>query len=418
MKIIFINTLGQEGGAGRAAFRLLKGLQNNDIEGLMLAQSDTRGDPLLIGSKYFFSKKIAKFRKHLDSVPTIIYPRRKRVPFSSNFLPDGVSLKLLSLNPEIIHLHWISGNFIRIESFKSFQKPIIWTMHDMWPFTGGCHFDFYCGKYRTGCGYCPILGSQSKRDLSHWNLNRKYKAWKNLKLTLVTPSNWLAQCVKKSLIFKNKKVYVIPNGLNLEIYRPYNKKKVRTNFSLPIDKKLVLFGGWFNISDERKGIKLIKSIIDNLIALGWKEKVELVTFGSPLNITTEFKVHNLGPITNELILAKIYSMADVFVTPSLQDNLPNTVMEAIGCGTPCVAFNIGGMSDMIVHKKTGFLADPFNLRALSYGITWVLSDDSRWKQLSHLCRMKAKAEFEIKKVSLRYRELYKNIINETVPSYS
>ena len=412
MKILLLNTNDISGGAAIAAYRLLKGLQQNGIEAQMLVQSKKSDDYSVIGPQTKRQKIFGKLRPTLDSIPVRLYKQRKKIIFSPAFLPDNIFKKIQDINPGIIHLHWIAGGFMKIESLAKIKRPIVWTLHDMWAFTGGCHYDEECGKYNKKCGYCPILGSNKKNDLSYKIFKRKEKSWKNLDLTIVTPSSWLGECAKKSSIFYKTRVEVIPNGIDLNRFKPIDKNIARDILCLPKDKKLILFGALSALSDKRKGFSLLKEALKKFSSKENKD-IELFIFGSSKPRDEEnlgFKTHYLGQLNDEISLALVYSAVDVMTVPSIQENLPNTIMESLACGTPIVAFNVGGIHDMIEHQRNGYLAKPSDTGDLAYGIKWVLEDNVKWKQLSQNAREKVIKEFDIMKIASRYFKLYEDIL--------
>ena len=283
----------------------------------------------------------------------------------------------------------------------------------MWSFTGGCHYNEDCDKYTANCGACPILGSTKEADLSRQIWQRKHKSWQDLNLTIVTPSRWLGDCAKASSLFGDRRVEVIPYGLDLKTYRPIDRATARNLLKLPQDKQLVLFLSLNATSDRRKGFQLLQPALQQLSQSGWQDKLELMVVGAsqPENPPElGFKAHYLGIMRDDLSLALAYSAADVFVAPSIQDNLPNTVLEAIACGTPCVAFKIGGMPDMVEHQANGYLASPFETEDLARGIGWVLEDGDRLQNLSTFAREKAEREFALEIQARRYQTLYQEIL--------
>ena len=282
----------------------------------------------------------------------------------------------------------------------------------MWAFTGGCHYNEGCERYVEACSNCPQLNRSGKNDLSRSVLRRKKKAWGKLDITIVTPSNWLAECAKKSSLFKGWRIEVIHNGLNLNLFKPINKSTAREIWDLPPNKKLILFGAMSATSDHKKGFDLLYEGLKQL-AVKYSDKAELIVFGSskPEN-PPDFglPVHYLGRLHDDVSLSLLYAAADVMVTPSRQDNLPNTVVESLACGTPVVAFDIGGMPDMIEHQINGYLSKLFDVSDLTVGINWVLSDENRHKELCLKARGKAVACFDIKKIAKQYAELYEDVI--------
>ncbi|MFM6224340.1 MAG: glycosyltransferase family 4 protein, partial [Dolichospermum sp.] len=413
MKPLLISASDINGGAARAACRLHQGLQNIGVDSQMLVQNKQSDDYTVISPASKLGKGIGKLKPILDSLPLQLYPQRDRSTYSVQWLPDNLAAQVAQINPDVINLHWINGGYLKIETIAKFKKPIVWTLHDMWAFTGGCHYNGDCVNYTNSCGACPQLHSNKEKDLSRWIWQRKANAWKNLNLTIVTPSHWLDKCAASSSLLKNVRIEVIPNGLDTQQYKPIQKSVARNILGLPEDKQLVLFGAMIATSDPRKGFNFLQSALQNLTQSGWGEQVELVVFGSsqPKNPTElGFKSHYLGRLNDDISLSLVYAAADVFLAPSVQDNLPNTVMESLACGTPCVAFDIGGMSDMIEHQQNGYLAKPFDVDDLARGIAWVLEDKPRWVALSQCGREKVENDFTVKAQAEKYISLYQSLI--------
>jgi len=414
MKVLQLSTSDINGGAARAAYRLHQGLQSIGVTSQMLVQSKSSHDEAVAAPNTNLSEGIAKTKVTFDHLPLKIYPQRQGTTFSPQWVPDTVISRVAQLAPDIINPHWINQGFVQIETLAKLKRPLVWTLHDMWAFTGGCHYNQDCERYTASCGACPQLGSNKDWDLSRWVWQRKTKAWKDLNLTIVCPSSWLAECARTSSLFKDVRVEVIPYGLDTGKYKPLNRQVARELLHLPQDKQLVLFGALKATSDKRKGFHLLQPALQDLSKSGWQEGLELVIFGSsapekPLDLG--FKTHYLGTLSDDLSLALVYSAADIFVLPSTQDNLPNTVLEAIACGTPCVAFNIGGMPDMIEHQKNGYLAQPYKIEDLAQGIAWVLENKERHRKLGDRAREKAEQEFTLEIQARRYLSLFTEILS-------
>jgi len=414
MKPLILNTFDIEGGAAQAAYRLHKGLQSIGLDSKMLVQTKSGDDHTVIGPQTKMQKGFGMIRPTLDSLPLQLYPKRNNVLFSPAISPENnIITKVESLDPDIINLHWVAGGFLKPKTLKHLNKPLIWTLHDMWPFTGGCHYDEGCNRYQESCGKCPILKSSKNNDLSRWIWRRKDKAWKNLDITIVTPSHWLADCAKNSSLFRDYRIEVITNGLDLNRFKPFDKRTAREILLLPQDKKLILFGAVNSTSDKRKGFQHLQSAMEKISKNGLGNNFEVVVFGSsePINsLELGLKTHYLGYLPGDIALSLLYAAADVMVVPSTQENLANTVMETLSCGTPCIAFNIGGMPDMIEHKRTGYLAQPFDAEDLANGIVWIIEDEKRWQILSHQARQRVENEFAIESVAQRYAKLYMEIL--------
>ncbi|MCD4676322.1 MAG: glycosyltransferase family 4 protein [Desulfobacula sp.] len=412
MKTLIINSYDREGGAARAAYRLHKGLQSIGLDSQMLVQTKSSDDHTVIGPQTKIQKGFSMIRPTLDALPLQLYQKRNDVLFSPAILPNNMATKVADLDSDIINLHWVAGGFLKPKTLKHFNKPLIWTLHDMWPFTGGCHYDEGCGRYQESCGKCPILKSSKNKDLSRWIWQRKEKAWKDLDVVIVTPSYWLANCAKNSSLFRDFRVEVIPNGLDLNRFKPFDKYTSRELLLLPQDKKLVLFDAINSTSDKRKGFQYLKSTMWSLATNGWVNKAEVVIFGSsePRNrpkfgLTTQY----LGHLPGDISLALLYAAADVMVVPSIQEAFGQTASEAMACGTPVVAFRSTGLLDIVEHKQTGYLASPFDTEDLAKGIMWVLEDDERWRELSHQSIQKAEKDFDILNIAKKYVDLYKGI---------
>lgn len=411
MNVLHLSTYDSLGGAARAALRLHLGLNNIGVESQMLvAVNDLKHASVTsISSRY--EQGITRLRSIIDALPLKLYTKRKKSLISPAWLPEKLSKKIDLLNPDIINLHWVCNGFMRIEMLREINKPIIWTLHDMWPFTGGCHYDDDCGKYQIECGRCPQIGSERENDFSRWVWRRKKKGWKDLSFTIIAPSRWLSKCASTSSLFRQCRIEVIPNGLDPNLYKPIDKRIGRKLLSLPQDKKIILFGGMNASGDKRKGFRFLSSALEILKRSNLN--ADMVIFGE--TVTEKFpdigcKTHVLGNLQDDLQIAMAYGVADVFLAPSTQDNLPNTVMEALACGTPCVAFDIGGMPDMIEHKKNGYLAKPYEPEDLARGIEWILAEEKRHQSLSREARLRVENEFDMNFVAQKYLDLYKSVL--------
>ena len=415
MRILHINTYDQEGGAGLASWRIHRGLQSLGVESQMLVQSRTSGEASVYERDTRLAKALAVFRPYLDMLPLLFYRYRQQTHWSVEWFPAWITRQIRSLNPDIIHLHWICRGFVDVPSLASFQKPVVWTLHDSWAFTGGCHVPGDCQKYRDRCGHCPQLGSRHAWDLSRWTWNRKYKFWRDIPLTIVTPSRWLGDCARSSLLFRGRRIEVIPNGIDLSLYRPVEKQQARALLGLPQDRKMILFSAMNATYDINKGFRHLETALRQLAEAGRNERMELMVVGQsappiPVNIGS-IPNRFLGVLRDELSMRLVYSAADVTVMASAQENLPNSIMESLACGTPVVAFNIGGVPNLVEHQVNGYLAQPFSTDDLSAGLLFVLSDEDRWRRLSYRARNKIENEFNVDKIARQYRMLYEQLLS-------
>ena len=410
MKSLLLSTYDIQGGAARATYRLHQGLLKVGVASQILVQQKTSDDPDVSGPRSKFNKTIAFLRPGIDGFSLAEYRHRTADRFSLGWLPENRVQQIDLIHPDIVNLHWIGSGFLRLESLQNIQQPIVWTMHDMWAFTGGCHYTDGCDRYLQQCGYCPQLGSRSKRDRSAWNWKRRERLFKALKLTIVAPSKWLADCAKQSLLLNHCRVEHIPNGLDLTTYRAHNKAWVRSLLKLPLDKPLILFGASDAMFDRRKGSNFLEIALQKLSQMEWENRPEIVIFGASHGaLDCGFIVHYLGILQDDVTLALAYGAADVFVAPSIQDNLPNTVLESIACETPVVAFTIGGMPDLIESGQTGYLAQPFDTDDLARGIHWVLTTE---KPLGKQAREIAEQRFSLTKQAYAYKDLFESLLDD------
>ena len=410
MKILIVNTLDIQGGAARAAYRLYKSLLDADVDSQMLVMNKSSDDFMVLVQEKKTTKYFNKLRPVIESLPVRFYKERTKTLFSPSWFGfSSIVDKINEINPDIVHLHWICGGMIKIEDLKKIKAPIVWSLHDMWAFTGGCHYDEECKGYEKECGKCKVLGSDKENDLSRKVFNRKQKIFLQIEnMTIVGLSKWLNNCSKNSTLLKDKNHINLPNPIDTKIFKPFDKEKARELWSLPKDKKLVLFGAMGATSDLRKGFDELSQALHKLE----DKNIEFVVFGSskPENAPDlGFRTHYLGSLADDVSLVTLYSAVDVMIVPSLQENLSNAIMESLACGIPVVGFDIGGNSDMIEHQINGYLAKPFDASDLAHGIEWILNNEN-YDELCKNAREKVLREFDSEVVAKKYIELYADIL--------
>ena len=412
MKVLLVSNYDIKGGAARASYRLHKGLQNMGVNSQILVGSKSSNDENVRLRPTKLADKFKGIRAKLNRLPLKVYPKLGQVIFSPQWVPDSLASEVGKINPDVINLHWVCEGYMQIETLPKFNKPIVWTLHDMWAFTGGCHYSENCDRYLDACGACPQLHSTKDADISRWIWQRKAQSWQNLDMTLVTPSNWLAECAKSSSLLKKYPVKVIANGLDAEVYKPLNRPQVRYSLNLPQNKHLVLFGAMQGTGDRWKGFPLLVPALQRLSKSGWQDKIELLVFGSsqPENpIDVGFKTHYLGRLEDEC-LAKVYAAADVMVVPSRYEAFGQTASEALACGTPVVAFDVTGLKDIVDRQQNGYLAKPYETEDLARGIAWVLEDPDRHQKLCRSARVKVEEKFTLQVQARAYNNLYEEIL--------
>lgn len=413
MRSLLLNTFDISGGAALATFRLHKGLLSEGVESKLLVQYKQSDDPNVLGPSTKFKSILARSRPYLDNLILRKYKKRENQLFSASILPDFNSSIISEIDPDIVHLFWITGGFLRLETLKNVNRPIIWTLHDMWPFTGGCHYDNECGKYTESCGSCPILGSKNNSDLSFKVLRRKKKSYPVENITVVATSDWIGDCARKSSLFRNCRIEVIPNGIDSQKYKPVDKNVARYTYNLPLDKKLILFSAFSSTSDKRKGFDYLLSAMQKMSNDELAKNVELVILGSSepeCQLDVNMKIHYIPYLHDDISQIILYSAADITILPSRQENLSNTVIESLLCATPVIAFDIGGMPDMIKHKYNGYLAKSYDSGDIYEGIKWILGDRERFQLLSEQARKSAVDNYSIEKITSQYIDLYQDVV--------
>lgn len=414
MKLLFLNNSDMEGGAGRAATRLVKALRLRAVEVDLLVNRKYGDSPHTIGPASSFGKAAGFARPTIEQMLYRIAPGKIHGPFSPASLPDRLPDRVAPLAPDLIHLHWVA-NMMRLETLRRFNTPLVWTLHDSWPFTGGCFVPYDCTRYRESCGHCPVLGSSAAGDLSRRVWHRKQRAWQGLDLTVIAPSRWMAECARSSSLFTARRIEVIPNAIDVGRFKPMDKTTARAILALPQGKRLILFGANSAAKDPNKGFHLLVPALQELASRLGTQSVDVVIFGAsepqkPLDLG--FPAHYLGGLGDEISLAILYAAADVFVFPSLQESLGYTVMEAMACATPCVAFHQGGVTDLIDHQVNGYLAQPFEATDLARGIAWILDDEEQRNVLAAKARSKVVQEYAQEKVAAQHLALYHELLHD------
>ena len=397
MKIVILNTSERTGGAAVAAGRLGKALKQAGIQVNKLVRDDT----WLNRFRFYWERLIIFLCNHLN---------RKNL-FAVSIANTGTDLSgnLSVKEADIIHFHWINQGFLSlkdIEALVKLNKPIVWTMHDMWPCTSICHHARDCEKFQTGCESCFFLKSKGK-DLSTSVFDKKLSLYKDANITFVGCSRWLSGRAKKSYLLQDKTVLSIPNPIDTEVYHPMDQGTARELLGLPSGKKLLLFGA-LNVTDKRKGIDYLIAALRKIE----KQDVELVVFGQvkdDIRGLFPVPIHSMGYLSDESKIVALYNAVDIFITSSLEENLPNTIMESMACGTPCVGFEIGGIPEMIDHKINGYVTNYKDANDLANGIQCVLEHGDR-QALSDACVKKVQENYTDEVIAGKYLALYQNIL--------
>ena len=402
------------GGAAVAARRLQQGLQDLGVDAEMLVRRKSLEDESVMTTARWAGTFVDRVRFALDKVPLLGYPGRDGTPFSPQWLPDGLNRRIEHFRPNILNIHWIGHGYLHPATLTRLGVAIVWTLHDVWPFSGGCHVNLGCTGYEGRCGACPRLGSTKDEDLSRMGWRRKHNAWSGCDMTLIAPSSWIAECARKSTLFRNRRIEVISNGLDTQKFRPADRQASRRVLGLPPDAKLILFATASAHPVPHKGFDLLERALDRLGASpGPGGDIELVLAGPQAwsgSTQSALRTHRIGMIRDEVRMASLYNAVDVTVVPSRQENLPQVAVESLACGTPVVAFDTTGIPDVVDHEQDGYLARPFDTEDLGRGVKWVLESDDRRRRLSEAGRSKVLRAFDLSRQAAAYQSLFKELL--------
>ena len=420
LRIVQVSSYDQQGGAARATLRLHRALLEAGDDSTLFVKRASGGEPAVTQAKgpTDFGGRLDRFiRRQANAWDQYRY-RASRPSGLDQFsgIRGEVGVGTISQIPpaDVINLHWVADAFIDLPAlFGSIpsQQPLVWTLHDMNALTGGCHYNDGCRRHETGCGKCPQLGSHSSNDLSTrlWKAkNRIYHSIDPTRMHLVAPSRWLAQEAQKSPLLSRFPVRVIANGLDTRIFRPFDRRIARAALNLPEDARIVIFVAE-SAANRRKGYAELLKALDALVG---QPGLMLLTLGADSGLATRgIPNRQLGHISDDGLLALAYSAADIFALPSLQDNLPNTAIEAMACGIPIVGFNVGGIPDIIRSHKTGLMAPVGDVNAFAAAISALLSNNEERESMSKRCREVAVVEFDQSLQASRYRSLYQTLVD-------
>ena len=405
MRVLIVNTSERTGGAAVAANRLMMTLNNNGVKAKMLVRDKESESLTVVGlpkspmlNWHFLWERLVIFfrcgfsRKHLFEIDL------------ANSGSDITKLREFQ-EADVIHLHWINQGMLSLSGIRKILKsgkPVVWTMHDIWPATAICHLTLNCRNFTTHCHNCRLLpGKGSSSDLSTSVWRKKEKMLEDSSIYFVTCSHWLEQEAKASALLRGQKIVSIPNPIDTHIYRSGDKQAARKNLGLPEDKRLILFVSQ-RVTNKNKGMDYLIDACRQL------EDYELVILGGHAEEVVDqlpLKAHPLGYVNDERRIVEIYQAVDVFVLPSLSENLPNTIMEAMACGVPCVGFKVGGIPEEIDHKRNGYVAEYRDSDDLARGIRWILSE-ADYDQLSQEAVRKVAHSYSQQSVAISYLDVY------------
>jgi glycosyltransferase involved in cell wall biosynthesis len=416
MKVLQLSTDDFSGGASRAAYRLHTACLQNGVDSTMrVLRHQTANDRVIEGrsSRSFQEKVYGRVSQKLREFKNRNWRTNNLIMHSFGHASAGLVPELNACESDVLNLHWVV-NLLSIEDIGKLTKPIVWTLHDMWAFCGGEHVapDTPDSRFRLGYLANNRPAGEQGSDLNRLAWEAKRQAWARQQFDIVTPGRWMACCARESLLFCDMAIHVIPNPLEMQhLWRPIDKKFARAVLGLEQSKTYLLSGSAGGMP-QLKGEDLLKKALQQL-SQNLQPSVELLVFGQKQPLHAEdwsMPVHWLGSVKDDHVMALIYSAADVMLVSSRQDNLPNTAVEAHACGTPVVAFDIGGLPDIVTHQTTGWLAPAFDTVDYAQGIMWVLQDADRHAKLALAARQSAVDRFSPDVIVSQYLSVYEQAL--------
>jgi len=396
-----------------AANRLMEALNHSGEKAMMMVRDKQSGRLTVIGLGHRRLQRLRFLWERLLIFVSLRFSRQHLFDIDIANTGNDITRLQAFKDADIIHLHWINQGMLSVSDIRKIcrsGKPVVWTMHDLWPASSICHYARGCNNFQSACHHCRLLpGGGSKNDLSARVWRKKAEALEGQHIHFVTCSRWLMDQAKKSGLIKGQAVCSIPNTIDTKVYRPSDKTEARRRLSLPQDRKIILFVAQ-KVSDERKGMPYLAKAIGKLTELHpqYKSTAAIAVLGGKtgdLDGMFSLPVYPLGYLSDDDSITAAYNAADVFVIPSLEDNLPNTIMEALACGVPCVGFKVGGIPEMIDHGKNGFVAEYKNSDSLAEGIDFVLGSGDYGSLSAESVRKVARC-YSQNAVAMKYIEVY------------
>ena len=423
IRVLSVCTSDAGGGAPRAAFRIHQGVRGLGVDSRMFVKNKHHNGADIISLGDFiphnpfykaFDWTCNKIKNQLQHYRWNRYPDRDQI-FMSDLRGTDLHGALRKLDYDVLHLHWINQRFVSLLELPK-DKPIVWTLHDSWPFCGICHYFLDCKRYVQECGCCPFLHSEKANDLSHLVWQKKAEIYRDLDLHIVSPSRWLSDCAKRSSLFGRFPIEVIPNCLDVEVFRPLDESEISPRWQNFQKKKLkkpfVVYGAVNAATDKIKGFLNLLSAIKILEQNGHADDFELIVFGadeSELNMDVTIPIHTVGYVGNTKELVSLYNLASVMVVPSLTEVFGQTASEALACATPVVAFKCTGIQEVVNHKVDGYLVQPYVSEDLANGILWCLENNPD-NCLGNSGREKVLRNYTFDVVSRQYKDLYESVL--------
>ncbi|MGH8120034.1 MAG: glycosyltransferase, partial [Gammaproteobacteria bacterium] len=410
MNILHVCFSDKGGGAFIGAHRLHTCMRDQGISSELLVIIKRTDDPTVIEAP--FHLKLQNFVwRNLSKLVLKLQDPGDREFRSMNIFPTTISNIINKSDADIVQFHWISSNTVGLPDFGRIKKPIVWKMPDMWAFCGSEHYTYNYARFIDGYAISNRPAGHRGLDIDRYVWRKKRHYWQNKDFCIVCPSRWLARCAGESILFRDRPIHIIPNPINMEIYKPTTDKvQLRKNLNLPPDKKLILFTSLQKINDPRKGFHYLDKCMEQLTQYFDTASLGIVVMGKELPPASihGIDVYFTGYSQEDLDIVSVYAACDACFFPSMADSTPNTIKESMCCGTPCVAFDIEGVQEMISHKINGYLAPPGAVGELAEGLKWILSGANH--DLSRVVRESACRLHDPHIIVRKYLEIYENIL--------
>lgn len=416
MKILHVSFSDIDGGASVSAYRLCLAQRAAGLDACMFVAKKLTDHDWVYEHPRLKFRAIRYLKNQAEKLWVKIKTSRLTPQFSFAQISSGLRVFVDDIKPDIINLHWTNGGLSSPRDLAELKGyPVVWTLHDMWSFTGGCHYSYDCKGYVKSCGECPQLVGNDTITAKH--ITEKKTCFEDLNLYVVAPSTWLTRSASESNVLGGFPSLTIPYGIDHRVFKPERRDAGRKALRLNSNDLVVLFGAVGGVSDSRKGFDLLIEILNASINTLESQAVKLIVFGQDSELNLPNSLGNLnviqtGHISDPNLLAEIYAAADVFLCPSRADNLPNTVIESLSCGTPCVAFSVGGLSDQVVPGISGYLAEAYDTSKMAQNLEKILLSTEKEKSLlRRSSRIFALENYSPQLNCQRYKELYQSILS-------
>lgn len=400
------------GGAGRSARELHSGFQQRGMRSRMFVSHRSTTE----ANVHRIPRTLARVRAKLEFEAVEAAAHERTGWFSANLLPDAKWARVRAYRPDVVSLHWVNAGHVGIESLPLLPRPLVWTLHDMWPLTGGCHYDDDCGRFEEACGACPVLGSSSERDLSRFIYRRKRAAWRGLDPVFIVASDWMQRAVDKSSLFGGAPVVKIPRPIDTDGFAPQDREHVRASLHLSANAFVVACGAHGLFTDVNKGWDVLSEALSGLaVAAG---EVVLLLFGATCDASLplgDVAVRSAGIVDRQSDLAAIYNAADLLVVPSRQEAFGRVGAEALACGTPVIGFRSPGAGELVRDGVTGFAVSQYDPGSLRQALEYAVQNPEQLRWMRKNCRRQAVDEFAQAAVASQYEETFLSALKRETP---